>query len=139
VAEIQQGYRLGAGELVVDLRDIRLPAGDRRLKLDIGAGHALVLVRDDVCVASTASVGIGAVTVFDRDNGGVDVSWSDARRAPAGTPRLVVDGDVGLGLLEVRHDADTIHGPGRGFAKLRIASDERNGACVTQGSGASNG
>ena len=72
-----------------------------------------MLVADDVCVASTATVGMGGVAVFDRDGGGIDVDWSDPRRAPAGTPRLVVDGDVGLGLLEVRHRADTIHGPAR--------------------------
>ena len=54
-------YRLGAGELVVDLRDVKLPAGDHRLKVGIGAGHALVLVPDDVCVASKATVGMGGV------------------------------------------------------------------------------
>ena len=139
LAEIQAGYRLGAGELIVDLRDVKLPAGDRRLKVDIGTGHALVLVPDDVCVASTASVGMGGVSVFERDGGGVDVDWRDLRRAPAGTPRLVVEGDVGLGLLEVRHRVDTIHGARRGFDPDRL--DERNDACIARaaGSGASNG
>jgi phage shock protein PspC (stress-responsive transcriptional regulator) len=127
LAELQDGYRLGAGELVVDLRDVKLPAGDQRLKIGIGAGHALVLVRDDVCVASKASVGMGAVAVFDRDSGGIDVAWKDGRRAPAGTPRLVVDGDVGLGLLEVRHRDVGHHG--RGFRFDR--ADERNVACAT--------
>jgi phage shock protein PspC (stress-responsive transcriptional regulator) len=141
LAEVEDGYRLGAGELVVDLRDVKLPAGDRRLKIGIGTGHALVLVPDDVCVATTASVGMGGVSVFDRDGGGVDVDWSDSRRAPAGTPRLVVDGDVGLGLLEVRHRDATIHGPRRGLHADTL--DERNDACLTRaasrGSGASNG
>jgi phage shock protein PspC (stress-responsive transcriptional regulator) len=128
LAELHDGYRLGAGELVVDLRDLKLPAGDRRLKIGIGAGHALVLVPDDVCVASTASVGMGAVAVFDRDGGGIDVNWNDGRRAPAGTPRLVVDGDVGLGFLEVRHHDDhRFHD--RGFR--RDIAAERNAACTT--------
>ena len=70
------------GELVVDLRDVELPAGDRRLKVGIGAGHALVLVPEDVCVASEAKVGIGGVAIFERDGGGIDVDWSDERRAP---------------------------------------------------------
>ena len=84
LAEVKDGYRLGAGELVVDLRDVELPAGDRRLKIGIGTGHALVLVPDDVCVASTATVGMGGVSVFERDGGGIDVDWNDSRRAPAG-------------------------------------------------------
>ena len=81
LAEVKDTYRLGAGELVLDLRDVKLPAGDRRLKLEIGVGHALVLVPDDVCVASKASIGMGGVAVFERDGGGVDVDWNDARRA----------------------------------------------------------
>ena len=103
VAELEDSYRLGAGQLVVDLRELELPAGDHPLKVRIGAGHALVIVPEDVCVASRAEVGMGGVAIFDRDGGGIDVDWKDSRRAPDNTPRIVLDGDVGLGLLEVRH------------------------------------
>jgi phage shock protein PspC (stress-responsive transcriptional regulator) len=141
LSEVEDSYRLGAGELVVDLRDVTLPAGDRRLKVRIGAGHALVLVPDDVCVASTAAVGIGGVAVFDRNGGGLDVDWNDARRAPQRTPRLVVDGDVGLGLLEVRHRDDARHGPRHPLETRDPA--ERNSACATRvasrSAGAANG
>jgi phage shock protein PspC (stress-responsive transcriptional regulator) len=141
LAEVKDAYRLGAGELVVDLRDVTLPAGDRRLKVGIGAGHALVLVPDGVCVASTASVGMGAVAVFDRNGGGLDVDWNDDRRAPQRIPRLVVDGDVGLGLLEVRHRDDARHGPRHPLETSDPA--ERNSACATRiasrSDGAANG
>jgi hypothetical protein len=141
LGEVKDAYRLGAGELVVDLRDVSLPAGDHRLKVGIGAGHALVLVPDGVCVASSASVGVGAVAVFDRNGGGVDVDWNDARRAPRHTPRLVVDGDVGLGLLEVRHRDDARHGPRHPLETDDPA--ERNDACATRiasrSAGAANG
>jgi hypothetical protein len=106
LAEVHSSYRIGAGELVIDLRDVALPPGDHRLKVGIGAGHALVLVPDDVCVASSASIGVGGVAVFDRDGGGIDVKWNDGRRAPANTPRLVLDGDVGAGFLEERPRPD---------------------------------
>jgi phage shock protein PspC (stress-responsive transcriptional regulator) len=124
VAEIKSQYRLGAGELVIDLRDVALPAGDVPVSVQIGAGHVQVLVDEDVCVASRAEVGVGAVEIFDRDGGGVDVDWRDTRRADADTPRLVLDGDVGLGFLEVRHSEA---GPDW---QPRPAT-ERNSACVT--------
>jgi len=128
LAEVEQNYRLGMGELVVDLRDVDLPAGDHPVSVRVGAGHALVLVDEDVCVATRAEVGMGGVAVFDRDGGGIDVDWSDSRRAPADAPRLVLDGHVGLGLIEVRHRRDLgPHGPDWD----RNRENERNSACVT--------
>jgi phage shock protein PspC (stress-responsive transcriptional regulator) len=130
LAELHHSYRLGAGELVVDLRDLKLPPGDHPLKVRIGAGHVLVLVPDDVCVASSATVGMGGVDVLDRSGGGIDVDWNDGRLAPKGTARLVLDGDIGLGLLEVAHNRshyDNDHGP---WNRDR-AADDRNAACAT--------
>jgi phage shock protein PspC (stress-responsive transcriptional regulator) len=101
-AGVHGEYQLGAGEIVVDLRDANLPAGDTHLRVDLGMGRALVLVPADVCVSSRAHVGAGAVEVFDRRNAGADVDWDDVRTAPAGTARLVLDGNVGLGALQVR-------------------------------------
>ena len=143
VQEIKDSYRIGAGELVIDLRDVKLPAGDHKLKVGVGTGHALVLVREDVCVATTASIGMGAVEVFDRDGGGIDFDWNDSRRAPKGTPRLVLDGDVGIGFFEVSHDEfdrREFHGRGIDFVPV----PERNAACATSTAsagepGASNG
>lgn len=138
VAELEQTYRLGAGELVVDLRELDLPAGDHPLKVRIGTGHALVLVPDDVCVATSADIGMGAVQVFNRTSGGIDVDWNDGRRARAGAARLVLEGDVGLGFLEVRHNAvDHTDGGGSPWQRRRNriahenANDERNAACAT--------
>jgi phage shock protein PspC (stress-responsive transcriptional regulator) len=142
LAEVKDSYRLGAGELVIDLRDVKLPAGDRRLNVSIGAGHALVLVPRDVCVASTAKVGMGGVVVFERDGGGIDVDWSDERRAASDTARLVIDGDIGLGLLDVRHNDDDHDVPRRRFESFD--ANELNDSCATRvaqskGSGASHG
>jgi phage shock protein PspC (stress-responsive transcriptional regulator) len=141
LSEVKDSYRIGAGELVIDLRDVRIPAGDHRVKVGVGAGHALLLVPDGVCVASEATIGMGGVSVFERDGGGIDVDWSDLRRAPEDTPRLVIDGDIGLGLLEVRHNEEHWDGPRRRFESFD--ANEMNTACstrvATKGSGASNG
>lgn len=138
VAELKQGYRLGAGQLVVDLRELDLPAGDHPLNVRVGTGHVLVLVPDDVCVASSAEIGMGAVEVFDRTSGGIDVDWNDGRRARAGRARLVLEGDIGLGFLEVRRREVNYDEGGSPWERRqrRMRDDaqrsaERNAACAS--------
>jgi hypothetical protein len=110
--QVRDTYRLGVGQLIVDLRDAKLPAGDRRVHIDLGVGQVVLVVPRDVCVATSARLGAGEVDVFDRNSAGVDVDWQDERTAPANRTRLVVDGDVGVGQLAVTYqDPDTVrHG-----------------------------
>jgi phage shock protein PspC (stress-responsive transcriptional regulator) len=103
---VRSSYRLGAGKLVVDLRAANLTPGDHRLKMDLGVGEAQLLVPRGVCVSTASHLGIGGVQVFNRDSGGIDVDWQDERRAPVGTPRVVVDADVDIGAFTVHHDGD---------------------------------
>ena len=102
-AQVRDDYRLGAGRLVVDLRQAKLPPGDHPLKLRLGVGEAVLLVPNDVCVATKSKVGMGVVDSFDHSNGGVDVDWSDQPAARAGNPRIVLDAHVGLGRLGIGH------------------------------------
>jgi len=101
IQEVRDSYRLGVGELTVDLRDVTFPAGDRELDLRLGTGQIDLIVPDDVCVVTKARVGAGYVGALDRESGGLDVDWSDTPVSPPGVPRLVVDADVGLGALIV--------------------------------------
>jgi phage shock protein PspC (stress-responsive transcriptional regulator) len=100
--DMRDKYELGIGQLVVDLRDTDLPAGDVPLKLDVGIGEARLIVPDDVCVATDGEVGVGDVSLFGRNHGGVDVDYEDLPDAPAGATRLLLKGNVGLGQLVVR-------------------------------------
>ena len=102
---IRSHYELGAGHLRVDLRGVEL-TGERRIDVEVGAGHAEVLVPEGWCVTSDLHAGMGAVELFDEANGGIDVDRVDDGEAAPGTPRLVVTGDVGLGYFEIDHDAD---------------------------------
>jgi phage shock protein PspC (stress-responsive transcriptional regulator) len=104
VAEIQDRYELGMGEMVVDLRGTDLPPGDTPLRTEVGLGEIRVIVPEDVCVASSAEIGAGEVVVFDRRNDGLDVDWIDNREAPRGASRLVLDAEIGAGSLQVSHD-----------------------------------
>ena len=106
VSEVRSSYELGMGSLEVDLRGVDFPAGDRRLKMKVGVGEAVLLVPDNVCVASKAQVGVGDVDVFTQSNGGVDVDWEDLRVARPAMTRLVLDADVGIGHLVVGYDRE---------------------------------
>jgi Cell wall-active antibiotics response 4TMS YvqF len=101
ISQLRGGYRLGAGRLEVDLRDVAFPPGDTALRVRLGAGELVVLVPDQVCVATRARIGGGFVGALDRKSGGLDVSWSNRPSPPARIPRLVIDGKVGLGALFV--------------------------------------
>ena len=101
--EVKDTYRLGAGRLVVDLRDAQLPPGDHPLKLKVGLGEALLIVPNNVCVATKAKLGMGQVQAFDHQNSGIDVDWTDQPSAPEVNPRVLLDADVGIGHVEVTH------------------------------------
>jgi hypothetical protein len=102
--DVRDKYELGIGELVVDLRGAKLPPGDRHIEIDMGIGHAVVLVPKNVCVTTDADIGVGAYDAFDSENGGIDVEHTDARTARPGTPRVVLQGDIGVGMLDVHHN-----------------------------------
>jgi hypothetical protein len=108
VAELQHGYHLGAGELRLDLRAVDLPSGRTPVKVDLGIGSVRVFVPKDVCVASNMRVGVGYTRVLDRDSGGFDVDWRHSPREAAGVKRLVIDGHVGIGALQVVHQPSEI-------------------------------
>lgn len=98
------GYRLGAGELTVDLRDLDWRNGRRvPLELRMGVGHTVVLVPESVCVGARTRIGAGYVDVLGREASGVEVDHDVARTSAAGVPRLALDVKMGLGAVEVLH------------------------------------
>jgi phage shock protein PspC (stress-responsive transcriptional regulator) len=101
LSEVRSGYRLGAGRLEIDLRGIAFPPGDTRLHVRLGVGELVVLVPRGVCVATSASIGGGFVGALEQRSGGLDVDWTERPSPPPRTPRLVLDGNVGLGALLV--------------------------------------
>src|SRR4051794_28831529 len=101
VAELEKGYELGIGQMRLDLTQVDLPPGRTPLKLDMGIGSVRMLVPDDVCVASAVRVGVGYARVLDRDSAGLDVDWRQIPVESGAVKRLVIDGDVGIGELQV--------------------------------------
>jgi phage shock protein PspC (stress-responsive transcriptional regulator) len=101
LSEVRDGYRLGAGRLEIDLRGIAFPPGSTKLHVRLGIGELVVLVPRGVCVETGARVGGGYVGSLEDRDGGFDVDWSERPSSPANTPRLVLEGRVGLGALLV--------------------------------------
>jgi phage shock protein PspC (stress-responsive transcriptional regulator) len=111
--ELRSSYELGAGELILDMRDVDLPAGTTDVELDLGIGHAVVRVPEDACVSSDVQIGAGHAQVLDRSSDGLDVDFEQAASSGSDAPRLALDGQIGIGALEVVRGNDPL--PRRGM------------------------
>ena len=103
VSDLDDEYRLGVGELQLDLRDLELPAGEVRVEASLGFGELEVIVPDDVAVSATGEVKWGDASVLGREEDGrrirhtvADPGFDDA------DTRLVIDAHVRAGELIVR-------------------------------------
>ena len=129
------GYEIGIGHLLVDLRDIEW-GEDEVVNLDVeaGIGQVEVLVPESVCVAAVTHTGAGELAVTGERNDGYDVD-SNRNVGATSTPRLELDGEIDLGQLQVINDdeadldKDFRHfGPGpRGY---RLDEDEQRQAAA---------
>ena len=103
VATLTSEYRLGIGELVLDLTDVELPPGETAVEASVTIGALIVIVPSDLAIRVTGSVTAGEVTVFDTTFSGTGinetVSTPDYDEAPV---RLLLDASAGLGEVEVR-------------------------------------
>ena len=108
MTDVREGYELGIGELVVDLRDVDFPAGRTEMELDLGVGRAVVLVPEDVCVAPEVHVGVGEARVLGLGHSGVDVDLFERPRTPVTEPSLALDAEVGIGEVIVAYDASAL-------------------------------
>jgi phage shock protein PspC (stress-responsive transcriptional regulator) len=102
VSEIPETYRLGAGELDIDLRDIDLPAGPTTVRARIGAGELTVLVPPGVRVES---IGPTEVTGVRRINAALEPA-----ERPAGKRRRAAQARAEAARPVVRIDADVREG-----------------------------
>jgi hypothetical protein len=101
VSALQPEYRIGVGQLDVDLRDMTLPAGRTELKLRVGMGEAVVHVPDGVCVSTDGNIGMGAADVPERIGEGTDVDLEHRAPDAPGRPQVLVTADIGVGHLRI--------------------------------------
>jgi phage shock protein C len=97
--DLLDDYRLGGGELVIDLRSIRLPPGETLVTARVDAGTVRVTVPAGVAVRVRADATAGRLEVL----GHVEEGWHVAvRRAASGARVLVLDTHVGVGTVQIR-------------------------------------
>jgi phage shock protein PspC (stress-responsive transcriptional regulator) len=97
-ADLRQSYRLGVGDLFLDLRNVRLPVGETKLTTRVDVGGLRVIVPPAAAVRVKADVGLGYLNLFGEANDGRDVDDAVTER---GARVLVLDAHVGAGSLRV--------------------------------------
>ena len=104
-ASLDPSYRMGVGELVIDLRDIEdLDELDGRvLDITVQVGRIEVLVPRDLTVEATATVhGPGEIRLFGEQRGGIDTQATETHDGGPGSPVLQLDAETNLGEIVVR-------------------------------------
>jgi phage shock protein PspC (stress-responsive transcriptional regulator) len=137
------GYRLGVGDLVIDLRELDWRSGDVvELETSVGAGRTVVNVPERVCVSADVHVGAGDTIVAGERNEGLGIDEAIEVGSTA-TPRLELDADVDLGELRVINsdaaevsDVDDLHFRGpfddRGDVDVDTMREAEAKACATR-------
>jgi hypothetical protein len=99
--QLDSSYRLGAGTLTLDLRELELPPGTTELHASVTLGELVVRVPDDATVTGTGSTLAGEVVSFGRTTEGL--APRDALDDPGTDAGPILDLDLrtGLGRIEV--------------------------------------
>ena len=96
--DLRSDYRLGIGDLRVDLSSVALPVGETHLETRIDVGELRVIVPDDVALRVRADAELGEIDLLGETVDGHDV---DARLDETGARVLVLDAHVGVGALKI--------------------------------------
>jgi hypothetical protein len=101
VADLQEVYELGAGQLTLDLRGLDLPPGSTEVRVDVGLGDLRIRVPEEATVVVDGRVTAGELRAFGVrvDGVGAQRQVTDVGREGGGT--LEIEAQVGLGTLEV--------------------------------------
>ena len=115
----EDGYKMAAGNMTIDLRQVDWRANSTLdLPAKLSFGRVSIIVPDDVCVASDIDVWAGGFEVLGESDSDFRVKYR--RTLPAGAgPTLNLEGDVDIGWVEVltRIPEDHPHGPHHGLVE----------------------
>jgi phage shock protein PspC (stress-responsive transcriptional regulator) len=120
------GYKLGTGQLVVDLRDLPWKPGESiAASAHLGIGQLIVSVPPNVCVQGHATGKAGELVVAGQVSHGIDPDVS-VGTATSKAPRLQLDADIQLGQMVVTdEDPDKVSGHGTRYDERRQELEDR--------------
>jgi Cell wall-active antibiotics response 4TMS YvqF len=93
-------YQLGAGDFLLDLRQLQVPPGTTTVDARVGVGELAVEVPDGVTVRVVASSGIGELQVLGEQDSGF-ANRLDTTVEAGSDRRLELDLRVGIGQVRV--------------------------------------
>jgi len=102
LGDLEDAYRVTAGTLTLDLRELQGLDGTTEVDLSMGVGAVWVLVPPDLPVTARTRADTGVVDVLGRvrDGEGLDLTVTGAG-ADGAADRLALDIEVGAGYVEV--------------------------------------
>jgi phage shock protein PspC (stress-responsive transcriptional regulator) len=124
------GYKLGTGQLVVDLRQLPWTAGQTiAASAHLGIGQMIVSVPPNVCVVGHATAKAGELLVAGDVSHGVDPEVDQGTPA-SNAPRLDLDADIQLGQMIVTdEDPDEIDSRGPDYDHHYEEADAQRRVC----------
>lgn len=101
LADLESDYRLGAGRLRIDLREVELPSATTELTAEVAVGELVVLISPEVAVEGEGHVAMGEIASFGEQQGGFGPTVSFSEPGDGTGRVLTLDLKVGLGRIEV--------------------------------------
>jgi phage shock protein PspC (stress-responsive transcriptional regulator) len=103
---VSREYRIDAGELVLDLRNVTDLANldGRTIRVEGGVGFLQIILPTDLDARVVAQVdGPGDVGVFGEHSDGIDVGLTRSYDGGDDAPAVTIDAELGVGEIEVTH------------------------------------
>jgi phage shock protein PspC (stress-responsive transcriptional regulator) len=124
------GYKLGTGQLVVDLRELPWAPGQTiAASAHLGIGQMIVSVPSSVCVVGHATGKAGELIVAGDVSHGVDPDVDQGTQT-SNAPRLDLDADIQLGQMIVTdEDPDEIDSRGADYDHHTEEADAQRTVC----------
>jgi phage shock protein PspC (stress-responsive transcriptional regulator) len=96
--DLRSSYKLGVGEMVLDLSDVRFTSADTHVKARVDIGSLRVIVPQNVALQVSGDAQLGEVHVLDKSDDG---RHAETSLVQTGKHVLVLDTHVGIGQVRV--------------------------------------